>query len=228
MRADLSEASGGDRRRRSPRWPLALGSRPAAATRSAAAATKAKRTTAKPGPADGRADDLQLAAATSTRARTHRRRVRRGDRGQRQLHRGHQRQRRLLRQDAAAAGTGRVGRPQHLRRHRLDGETDVRPRLPAGHRPRRPADRRSRTCCRASSSPRVRPGPQVLDPVAERHDRDLGRQRPRRPRSTRSTTSSTRSTRARSTMLDEVRETVPLVMKCRRRRPGRGDRTTTG
>ena len=68
----------------------------------------------------------------------HGRRVRGQDPGvDGQLHRGRQRQRRVLRQAAAAARRGRVGRPQHVRRHRLDGEADVRPRLPPGDRPRR-------------------------------------------------------------------------------------------
>ena len=57
------------------------------------------------------------------------------DRRPGRLRRGRQRQRRLLRQAAAAAGGGQVRRAQHLRRHRLDGEADVRPRLPPGARP---------------------------------------------------------------------------------------------
>ena len=44
-----------------------------------------------------------------------------GDRDQRRLHRGRQRQQRVLRQGPAAARERRVGRPRHLRRHRLDG-----------------------------------------------------------------------------------------------------------
>ena len=71
----------------------------------------------------GQPDDLQLAPLHRPRQGRHRRRVRKGDRGQRQVHRGHQRQRRILRQGAAAARTGRIGRAQPLRRHRLDGET---------------------------------------------------------------------------------------------------------
>ena len=80
------------------------------------------------GQAVGRADDLQLAAL-------HRqgddRRLRGRDRGHGQVHRGRQRQRRVLRQGPAAARPGRVRRALDLRRHRLDGEQDARARLPA-------------------------------------------------------------------------------------------------
>ena len=90
---------------------------------------------------------------------------------------------------------GELGRPQHLRRHRLDGEADVRPRLPAGARPRRPPDR-VRQHPAAVRGVHRRPRAQVLDSVAGRHDRDLGRH-DQAPEITRSTTCSTRSTRAR-------------------------------
>ena len=91
---------------------------------------------------------------------------------------------------------GKLRRPQPLRRHRLDGEADVRPRLPAGAQPRRPADRVRQ------HPPAVR-GVDVPTPSAS--SRSRGRVvRPgssstptRPPRSTRSTTCSTRSTRAR-------------------------------
>ena len=53
------------------------------------------------------------------------------DRAHGQVHRGRQRQRRVLRQGAAAARPGRVRWPLDLRRHRLDGEQDARARLPA-------------------------------------------------------------------------------------------------
>ncbi len=46
-----------------------------------------------------------------------------------ELHRGRQRQQRVLREGPARTAERRVGRPRHLRRHRLDGREDVRPRV---------------------------------------------------------------------------------------------------
>src|SRR5204863_473578 len=51
-----------------------------------------------------------------------------------------QRQQHLLQQAEAGTRPGQLGWPQPLRRHRLDGEADVRPRLPAADQPRRSAD----------------------------------------------------------------------------------------
>ena len=100
----------------------------------------------------------------------------RPQRGQDRVHRGHQRQRAVLRQGAAAARAGRVGRPQHLRRHRLDGQADVRPRLP---REARPPDLPTVFDEHPARHPqlRARPRPRLRHPLAERHDRDLGRHR---------------------------------------------------
>ena len=103
------------------------------------------------------------------------REVHRAHRDRRRVHRGHQRQRGVLRQGPAPARAGRVGRPQHLRRHRLDGEADVRPRLPLQARPRRPADG-VREHPAGHPQHRARPRPRLRDPLAERDDRDLGRQ----------------------------------------------------
>ena len=56
----------------------------------------------------------------------------------------------VLRQAAAAARPGGLRRPQPLRRHRLDGEADVRPRLPARRSTTTTCRRCSRTSCRSS------------------------------------------------------------------------------
>ena len=63
--------------------------------------------------AERQPDDLQLAALHRQKDRA---RLRKGDRRLGQVRRRHQLERRILRQDAAAAGQGRIGRPQHLRR----------------------------------------------------------------------------------------------------------------
>ena len=94
-------------------------------------------------------------------------RLREGDRHHGQVHRGRQRQRRVLRQAAAAAGQGRVRRPLDLRRHRLDGEQDARPRLPAEPRQGGDAERREEPRPDACSTrPSTRTA--TLDAVAER------------------------------------------------------------
>ncbi len=106
------------------------------------------------GPVERRAQYLELGRLHRQGRGQHDRRVRGqvpGDHGQ--LHRGRQRQRRVLRQAPASATGGRVRRSRHLRRHRLDGEADVRPRLPAGDQPRGHAERARRTSSTASRSP---------------------------------------------------------------------------
>ena len=73
-------------------------------------------------------------------------RVRAADRDQRRLRRGHQQLRRVLRQDAAAARQGRVGRAQSLMvANDWLAKQDVRPRL-------HPAARQGRARARASST----------------------------------------------------------------------------
>ncbi len=65
----------------------------------------------------------------------------------------------------------------------------------------------------ACSSPAFDPTASSRVPWQSGHDRARRSTPTWRPTSSRSTTSSTRSTRARSTMLTEMRDTVPLVMK---------------
>ena len=100
--------------------------------------------------ADGRPHDLELAVL---HRQGHRRRVREEDRHLGRLHRGRQRQRRVLRQAPADARQPRPGRPRHHRRHRLDGEEDARPRLPAELRPEGGRAGDGRTSSRASRHP---------------------------------------------------------------------------
>ena len=106
----------------------------------------------------------------------HGRRVRAGEGRKDQIHRGRERQRRVLRQAAAPAREGRFRRTEHVRGHRLDGQADVRPRLPAGDRPRRPADRVQEPPAEPRE-PRLRPRAQVLRAVADRNDRAHGQRR---------------------------------------------------
>ncbi len=70
--------------------------------------------------------------------------------------------------------TGESGGPQHHRRHRLDGEADVRPRLPAELRQERDPERRGEPAP-SLREPSLRPRARVLRAVAERDDR-AGRQ----------------------------------------------------
>ena len=112
------------------------------------------------------------------------------------VHRGHQRQQRVLRQDRRAAQAEPEHRPRHRRAHRLDGGPDDQPRL------RRPARRRQvpqqGEPGRQREGRELRSGPEVQRAVAVRHDgrRATTRRRPARS-SPASTTSSTPSTRAR-------------------------------
>ena len=144
----------------------------------------------------GQAHDLELAGIHRPGIQGHRGRVREGNRRRGQVHRGHHQQHRVLRQAAAAARPRRFRRSRHLRGHRLDGEADVRPRLPAGGRPRRPANRVRQHPSPVRGGPR-RPGAQVHDPVAGRPDRASGSTRRKLRRSSRSRTCSIPSTRAR-------------------------------
>ena len=136
----------------------------AAAAISGAAATRASVTTAQ---ADARSqrrpDDLQLARSTSTRTRspTSRRRPGSTSSTSRTSTTTTSSSRKLQPQLA----NGESGRPQHLRRHRLDGEEDVRPRLPAELRQERDPERQqepaSRACSALASTPSAtsrRPG----------------------------------------------------------------------
>ena len=167
--------------RRASRWSRRSRSLPVAATTRSAEAAMPTSRSPSPVRRRGRIQHLEL-------GRLHRQGRGQHDRGVRgqvpghhgQLHRGRQRQRRVLRQGPAPARPGRVGRPQHVRRHRLDGQADVRPRLPAGDRLRRRPERR-REPAGVPAKPDVRPRAQVLDPVAERHDRTAREQEPRRP-----------------------------------------------
>ena len=131
-------------------------------------------------------------------------------------------------QDAAAARAGRIGRPQHLRRHRLDGEAKCT----------------SSATCRTSTSRRCRTSKRtcVAEPASTR-------------RSTRTATSRVPwqsgmtgiivhkdlapdvhsicdlfdpQYKGKVEMLNELRDTVPLVMKCDGVDPEQGDRSTTG
>ena len=118
-------------------------------------------------------DVLQLARLHRPGIRWHHRSLRQVQRPPDQVHRGRQRQQPVLREDAAAAPAGAVRGPQPLRRHRLDGEADARPRLPAEHQPGDHPDRRQEP---DPQTPQLAPRPEsaVLDPLAERHDWDLG------------------------------------------------------
>ena len=99
------------------------------------------------------------------------------DRGHGQVHRGRQRQRRVLRQGPAAARPGRVRRALDLRRHRLDGEQDARARLPAELRQVGDAEQR-REHRAEPRPPALRPQPRLLDAVADGDDRAGGAQGP--------------------------------------------------
>ena len=104
-------------------------------------------------------------------------RLRGRHRGHGQVHRGRQRQRRVLRQGPAAARPGRVGRALDLRRHRLDGEQDARARLPAELRQDGDAEQLQEPRPEPRE-PAVRPQPRLLDAVADRDDRTGGAQGP--------------------------------------------------
>ena len=160
---------------------LAAASRspPAAAAGSRAAAADGKVETVKVGKPSGDLDDLELAPL---HRQAHGPGLREGDRRLGQVHRGRQRQPRVLRQAAAAAGQGRVRRPRHHRRHRLDGEEDVRPRLPRRTSTRTRSRTSRRTWSRPSSTRPSTPSRKYSVPVAERDDRSDRQQRtwPRR------------------------------------------------
>ena len=134
---------------RRSRWRS--GSPPAAAAAGSKAAATRKRETVK---LEGKpSGSLTISNWPLYIDKEHRPRLRKGDRRHGQVHRGRQRQRRVLRQDAAAARPGRIGRPQHLRRHRLDGEQDARARLPAELRQVGAAERRKEPRRRACAHP---------------------------------------------------------------------------
>ena len=118
------------------------------------------------------------------------------DRRQGQVHRGHQRQRGVLRQGPPAAPGRAADRPRPRRAHRLDGR-------PLGAQRLRRADRQGatsptpRTSRRTSRNPQLRPRAQVHAAVAVGHDRHrLQPEEDRRQARQRSTRSSTRSSRA--------------------------------
>ena len=96
------------------------------------------------------------------------------------VHRGHQRQRRVLRQDRRAAQAEPEHRPRHRRAHRLDGGPDDQSRL------RRPARRRQvpqqGEPGRQREGRELRPGPQVQRAVALGHDRRRVQPEEDRPR----------------------------------------------
>ena len=106
---------------------------------------------------------------------------------------------------------GDAGGREHLRRHRLDGEADVRPRLSAGDQPRRPADgvREHPAAIRGiDDGPRT----QVLDSVAGRPDRRLRRhERSSGDRCGRDLFDP--KYKGKVTMLTEMRDTVPLILQ---------------
>ena len=186
-----------------PRWRRVLALAPASRRgmrrrrrdRSGGGSKGSVETVKSDGQAQRQPDDLQLAAL---HRQGHGPGLRKGDRHLGQVHRGHQRQRRVLRQDAAAAGRGRIGRPQHLRPHRLDGEQDARARLPAEPRQVGAPERRKEPVAEPAA-PAVRPQPRLHGAVAERDDRDHRQQGPGARRARRSATCSTPNTRARST-----------------------------
>ena len=163
----------------------------------AAAARKARRGRRRFGRRRRRrrqdAPDLQLAAL-------HRQAdgagLREGDRDQDRVHRGHQRQRRVLRQDRRAAQAEPEHRPRHHRADRLDGRPPHRPRLRRAAR-RRQVPQQGQPG-RQREGRELRSGPQVQRAVALGHGRASATTR-RRPAasSPASTTSSTPSSRAR-------------------------------
>ena len=95
------------------------------------------------------------------------RRLREEVRHEGQVHRGDQRQHRVLRQGAPDLRTGRLRRPRHARRHRLDGVEDEAAGLRPEARQVRAAERRREPDRRAQVS-ELRPGTRVVGPVAER------------------------------------------------------------
>ena len=124
-----------------------------------------------------------------------------------------------------AARPGQLRRAQHVRRHRLDGEADVRARLPAGARPRRPAERVREHPARSSRSP-------TSTPSATSRCRGRGA----RPGSSVDTDQGARDRRASATcfdpkykgkvtMLTEMRDTVPLMLQSEGNQP---DEATEG
>ena len=127
------------------------------------------------------------------------RRLHQEDRHQGQLHRGLQRQRRVLRQGAPAA-RGRQGhRPRRLVQHRLDGRPADPPGLRAEARPRQHPQRHEPRA--VAEERRVRPGPRLLAAVAERLRRHRLQPRGHRrqeDRDDRPSCSPTRRSRARS------------------------------
>ena len=102
------------------------------------------------------------------------------DRDLGQVRRGHQRLRRVLREDAAVALRRRLRRPFADGRGRLAGEADVRPGLSAEARPRG-ARARVREPEPRGQAASERPQLGLLDPLAGRDDR-ADREQEARPR----------------------------------------------
>ena len=143
----------------------------------------------------GRADDLQLAAL---HRQTDRPRLRKGDRRLGQVHRRRQRQRRVLRQDAAAARptvesggrslfvvTDWMAKKMNELGYLQKFDTAAIPNF-------------EKNLVDNLRGALLRPGPRLRRPVADRDDRADRQQRTGPRRATRSATSSTPSTRARS------------------------------
>ena len=122
------------------------------------------------------ADDLQLAGLHRPGPERDRRRVRAGDRHQGRVHRGRQRQRR----SSSASCSRSWSRASRAAGRSSSSPTGWRSRCTTSATCRSSTTRTcrtsTRTCSTASRTPRSTPGAQLLDPVAERHDRGLGRQ----------------------------------------------------
>ena len=130
-------------------------------------ASGGRRLAAAAAPAERQdAPHLQLAALHRQADRA---RLREGHGHQDRVHRGHQRQRRVLRQDRRAAQAEPEHRPRHHRAHRLDGGPHDQSRL------RGPARRRQvpqqGEPGRQREGRELRSGPQVQRAVAVGHDR---------------------------------------------------------
>src|SRR3954453_4344518 len=129
-------------------------------------------------PGRRRPDDLPVAALHRPGQGRNPGRVRKGDGGRRQVGRRHQRQLRVLREDAAAALQRRLRRPQPDHRQRLAGEENVRARLHPEARLLAAAEREGEPDPGAAAS-RSRSEPRIHRPLAGGDD---GADRPHRSR----------------------------------------------
>ena len=104
-------------------------------------------------------------------------------------------------------------RPQHLRRHRLDGEQDERTRLPAGIRTGGDPELREKPASTTCAAPPYDPGRDFADPW------QIGMtgiivNKPRRRTIHSISDLFDPKYKGKVDMLNELRDTVPLVMKC--------------